>query len=563
MNNLIFKIKRILKNNKIVALLYVYFRVRLNHYEAIKANIRKFKDDNQFILNTKSIVSNDETIMIISQSDFIYSAKIELMLAFALKRMGWDIIFLVKRTSYWAIKLFKWSKIGTVVYFEDFFNNEIYKKSKIETKKYLTLKTDFLSVKEWRYKSSWIGPQILSTISRLQNQGMPNPESKKGRQILENILPEIISSIEISEKIYNSYKPNYCIVNEPNYDINGAMVDTLISNDVLVIHYAQPSNDNLINFFKLNKDSRRIHPSSITQNSFNKYGKFQWSKDFDDKLHKEFQNRYTGKYFLQSRNQPNIKYYTKDEILSHLEIKDISKKIVCIFSPVLWDANLFYGEDLFKDFEDWMIETLRAAIKNTNVIWFLKLHPANIWKLKRSNLDPNLISEMEVINKYFGSLPDHIKILKPDCGISTLGLFQLIDIGITVRGTVGMELPCFEKSTLTAGTGRYSQLGFTNDSSTKEEYLNKLAEIHNLEKMNENQILLAKKHAYLSFYSRGWKMETYNSRFMKFDTGSHPLDHDLELKSLSQNFNDLNLFANWIKSEDLDYFDLQNINNVK
>ena len=175
MNNLIFKIKRILKNNKIVALLYVYFRVRLNHYEAIKANIRKFKDDNQFILNTKSIVSNDETIMIISQSDFIYSAKIELMLAFALKRKGWDIIFLVKRTSYWAIKLFKWSKIGTVVYFEDFFNNEIYKKSKIETKKYLTLKTDFLSVKEWRYKSSWIGPQILSTISRLQNQGMPNP----------------------------------------------------------------------------------------------------------------------------------------------------------------------------------------------------------------------------------------------------------------------------------------------------------------------------------------------------------------------------------------------------
>ena len=259
---------------------------------------------------------------------------------------------------------------------------------------------------------------------------------------------------------------------------------------------------------------------------------------------------------MQSRNQPNIKYFDQSRISNILNINNNNKKIVCIFSPVLWDANLFYGQDIFNDFEDWLIQTIRAAICNTNVIWLLKLHPANIWKLKRSNLDPNLLSELEIINKEFGNLPKHIIILKPDCGISTLSLFNYIDIGITVRGTAGMELPCFGKLTLTAGTGRYSDLGFTNDSKTKDEYLNKILNIQNLPKMTEEQIIFAKKHAYFSFYSRGWKMETYVSKFLKINTGSHPLDHDLVLNKNNQDYKDLKQFSNWVDSNNVDYFDV-------
>ena len=34
-------------------------------------------------------------------------------------------------------------------------------------------------------------------------------------------------------------------------------------------------------------------------------------------------------------------------------------------------------------------------------------------------------------------------------------LFKVIDYGITVRGTIGIELPCFGIPVITAGTGRY------------------------------------------------------------------------------------------------------------
>ncbi len=560
MNKIYYYIKWKLKKFKIIELLFSYLRVRLSYYSEIRDNIDLFINENQFILNTDSVKRNGKRIMIISQSDFIYSAKIELMLSYALKREGWEVIFLVKRSSYWALKLFRWSKIGDIIFFEDFFEEEILKLAEGEAKKYMDKSISFTSVREWRYRDSWIGPQLLSTISRLQNQGMPNPESKIGKQILERILPQVLASIEVSRKIVDRIKPDICIVNEPNYDINGAMVDTLISKNVSVVHYTQPSKDDCLILFKLNRNTRRIHPSTITKESFSKLIEFDWNSLKEDKLNIEFNNRYNGKYFLQSRNQPDICIYDQFDISKVLNLESNQKKVVCIFSPVLWDANLFYGVDLFNDFEDWLIETLRAAISNTNVIWLLKLHPANIWKLKRSNLDPSNLSELGVIKEHFGILPDHIRILKPDCGISTLSLFKFIDIGITVRGTAGMELPCFGKLTLTAGTGRYSDLGFTEDSVSKPEYLAKLLNIHLLPNMTNEQIILAKKHAYLSFYSRGWKMETYKSKFLKLLSGSHPLDHDLVVNNKTH-FEDLKYFADWVDSDNIDYFDVESLKN--
>lgn len=52
-------------------------------------------------------------------------------------------------------------------------------------------------------------------------------------------------------------------------------------------------------------------------------------------------------------------------------------------------------------------------------------------------------------------------------------------------------------------------------------------------------------------------METYKSMFMKLDTGSHPLDHDLKFNSVSSDFRDLDLFVNWVESENLDYIDIR------
>ena len=60
------------------------------------------------------------------------------------------------------------------------------------------------------------------------------------------------------------------------------------------------------------------------------------------------------------------------------------------------------------------------------------------------------------LRRHFGNLPGHVKLMRADTGINTFSLFDVADYGLTVRGTIGMELPCFGIPVVTAGTGRYS-----------------------------------------------------------------------------------------------------------
>lgn len=120
-----------------------------------------------------------------------------------------------------------------------------------------------------------------------------------------------------------------------------------------------------------------------------------------------------------------------------------------------------------------------------------------------------------------------------------------------------MELPCFGKPCLTAGTGRYSGLGFTVDSSTREEYLSRLANLHELPTMTEEEVVRAKWHAYTSFMLRPWSMKSARSQFAYKKQGSHPLDHNLHLVARSTEEilknGDLEAWARWASGVDTDY----------
>src|SRR5207244_8892059 len=163
------------------------------------------------------------------------------------------------------------------------------------------------------------------------------------------------------------------------------------------------------------------------------------------------------------------------EVLTDLGL-DLGKKTAVVFSHILWDANMFYGEDLFADQEEWFVETVRAAVEDPRVNWIVKLHPANVWKLRREGLGGEL-DEERAIAEGIGSLPAHVAVLRPEGEISTRSVFEAADYGITIRGSVGFELPCLGVPVLTAGTGLYGGRGFTDDSASTRQYLVLLSRI--------------------------------------------------------------------------------------
>jgi hypothetical protein len=192
-------------------------------------------------------------------------------------------------------------------------------------------------------------------------------------------------------------------------------------------------------------------------------------------------------------------------------------------------------------------------VANPAVNWVVKLHPANLIKgATRSN-------DEEAIRDAVGELPPHVKLMQPDTDVNTYSLFPFIDAGITIRGTVGLELPCFGAPVLTAGTGRYSGMGFTNDSATVDEYLGKLARIQDLPRLSDEETTLAKKHAHGLFHLRPFLFTSFNASYMDRDAfaAQHPLAANLDVVLRTprdvEQAEDLREFVRWAESSELDY----------
>jgi hypothetical protein len=300
-----------------------------------------------------------------------------------------------------------------------------------------------------------------------------------------------------------------------------------------------------------------MHPSSVAPETLDALARREWTEREERALSELFADRYSGKWFLQARNQPDTKPTDRAALSARFGLRS-DRKIAVVFSHVLWDANLFYGEDLFEDYGDWFVATVRAAAANPDIEWLIKMHPANLWKRARDGVGGEF-AEVELIRAKIGGLPRHVHLVEPDSDIDTLSLFRSGDYGITVRGTSGMEMPCFGKPTLTAGTGRYSGLGFTVDSQNRDEYLGRLASLQTLSPMSETETARARWHAYAAFVLRPWRMQSFRSAFEYRKSGVAPFDHNLICSARSaaeaQRHGDLARFARWAAEHDIDYLE--------
>lgn len=520
----------------------------------------KTYEDTGFIRDHQFHGNPQEIVLFVPASGMVYEAKLFSMLALGLRMQGYRPVVLLSRSYTWSKRYFRAFGVDEFVFWEDV---KLPKKEQEECESrsagFRELPLTFQSVKQWKYRGAFIGPQIISTVCRGVMEGAPDLSDSLIQKKLFSLLPSTLKTVHRANHVFDRTKPKMMVLIEANYAMMGALVDAAIQRDVNVIQITQPARDDAFIMKRLTKETRRHHPFSVSRSTMKQFEKFPWSKNHEHELMVEFQNRYGGKWFLQNRNQPGVVAKSREDIQRQLNL-DPTKKTAIVFSHILWDANLFYGEDLFEDYGDWFVQTVKAACENPRVNWVIKLHPANLWKRAREGVTGRY-SEEQLISDHIGTLPEHVKLLYPNTDISTWSLFEFADYGVTVRGTIGMEMPCLGVPVFTAGTGRYSSLGFTIDSKLKEEYLDKLGRIQEFGRMKDEQTLLAKKHAYIAFRLRPWLMKSFKVLFNCKKKGIHPLDNNLSLTASSfdeiEKNGDLKKWAKWADEErSVDYLDI-------
>ena len=351
-----------------------------------------------------------------------------------------------------------------------------------------------------------IGKMALSTYSRLRATGIMDIDDPEAKQEVRSCLIYLYQTLVVAERLYKQYNIEMLFFTEVFMEEYGSLYYAALKRELNIVRFAGTVRDDAIVVQHLNRESDRTHFSSISKESWLRILKYTDASIIERELHQNFLDRYGDRWALSKRNQPNTRIISADEARTFLGVRE-GRKIAVIYSHILYDTLFVNGDDLFPNYADWLVETVKAACLNPNVQWFIKVHPSNLWRGELEYFHGGKYEEVRLIEQYVGDLPGHVQFAYPDTPLSPYTWLQVADYGVTVRGTSGIELGPLGKAVITAGSGRYEEAGFTTNSGTTAEYLALLANIHSIPMPTKEQTHLGKLFAYATFCMKPFTLD--------------------------------------------------------
>jgi len=522
----------------------------------------RFRAGNRFLAQGDLPANSEKQILFVSLTNWIAQVKMEGMLAIALRQKGYKPVVLTYRSCKWSLKYFRVFGIKDFIYFDDILNREVVEVSAEDIEQKISVPLTFGDTLKIKHQSVRIGIHALSTLLRRTKSGSSDFAKSEIQKALRERVRDSVRIAHAAELVFEKISPEQILFLEKGYTPYGEIFDVAIKHGHRPVQFHHSQCPDALNVKRYGPHNIKLHAFSISPSTWGKVqATLEWKEMKEKQLMDALERSYReGIWFDRDIYQTHVKVKSADEVKSELGL-DSSKKTAIIFSHVLWDATFFYGSNLFEDYEKWLVETVKVACENDAVNWVIKLHPDYVWKMKREG-DKAAPRDLIALDAGVGGLPDHIKIVTPDSNISTYSYFLFTDYCLTVRGTVGIEASCFGIPVITAGMGgRYTGLGFTNDSDTPEEYLEKLRHIQDIPRMNPEEVALARKHAYVLFLLKPMPFSTFKMTRAPLSKMGSPLDHNVDVRAKSlqdiRDAKDLNTFSEWLlHSQEDDYLDM-------
>ena len=192
-----------------------------------------------------------------------------------------------------------------------------------------------------------------------------------------------------------------------------------------------------------------------------------------------------------------------------------------------------------------VIVALRAACANGQVNWVIKIHPAHVIKNAWEHYTGEP-AEVISIREQIGQLPPHVFVIPASSDVNTFSLFDVMDYCVTVRGTIGLEAATLGISVVTAGAGRYDRRGFTVDSDTTQEYLDRLAHVQEIPQPTAGQRELAERFAYGAFVLRPLALKSMTIEYDRDAEATMRVRLNAKSAEDLEKAPDLRAFADWI-----------------
>jgi hypothetical protein len=460
--------------------------------------------------------------LIISMWDEFYFLKVDVVLARALMAAGHDVTVLHSERAVAVEPYFQLFGLRKFVTLESFVRSTRSRPLVGEAEcSGIRAPFSFGQLMDFKVAEFHLGVHILSSLLASFRIGHLDLESAVCGTFVRDTLDDLPALMAAVRSLFDDLRPDNLLLQERGFLPNALFWDEALFRKVNLAQWTQAQETDALVLKKYEPGSRKQHPLSLSAASWNSFKETVWTESLDRELMEMFRGRYEKDDWY-NRNLYRAKSPIVSSEAARRELKlDAGRKTAAVFSHILWDATFFFGENLFRDYEEWLLETTKCACANPNLNWIIKLHPDYVWKLARAG--GAKLDEPEILRRQFGDLPGHVQLMLPDCPINTYSLFQIADYCVTVRGTAGIEMSCFGKPTVTGGTGRYSGIGFTLDPRSSAEYRQQLASLHEVPPMSREQTMLARKFAYALYRLRPFRHSSFRSSVRKSLDSKHPL----------------------------------------
>jgi len=367
-------------------------------------------------------------------------------------------------------------KLSNYLKKEDFVNTE-----KLSNK--LTL-DEIINFKEENIN---IGEHCLAGALRFYGIGNINLK-KNSQEVLRKYFKSAILTKIAFNKALNLKKYDCVIVDHGLYIPQGIITEVAKNKGVSTKVMWQGYKENSL----LLSDGLTYHKSLITE-SEKDWKQYNFTDSKRKKILRYLEERNSGLTDWISFNKKPDMNWEKFKI----ENKINKKNIYTLMTNVIWDAQLKFEQNIFKDQIEWILTTLEYFKNKNDCNLIIRVHPAEI----RGDVPSDQKIEDE-ISKNYGELPEHIKLVKPDNKISSYKLGKESNTILVYATKLSFELPCFGKNVIVSGEAFGKNKGFTYDPTSKENYIKLLDELPFKKELDKETVSLAQRYAYHFFFRR-------------------------------------------------------------
>ena len=228
-----------------------------------------------------------------------------------------------------------------------------------------------------------------------------------------------------------------------------------------------------------------------------------------DKIFKKFDKSSKQKFINEAKYKYRDVFFNLKKTIKKQNVLKPNKKLKVLISPHSFsDSPHVRGKNLFPDFYLWLIYLLDKS-KSTNYEWYIKFHPN--YKLF---FDDTYFTVKNIIKNQY----KNINWVDPKIKNKDLVINKNIDVGLTVHGSIGHELPLYNIPVINASINNpHKNYDFNFHPKDMKQYKKVIDNLHNIKiNINKDKVFeyIFMHHMY---FDKTWLGKEFNKILIKDD----------------------------------------------